>query len=178
MFRIGSGYDSHRLADGRDLILCGVRIPWHKGLLGHSDADAPVHALIDAILGSLALGDIGKHFPDTDPAYKNADSLDLLKKTLLLPPLCGWTVGNADITIIAQAPKLAPYIEDMRKNLAAVLNISMDRVSVKAKTAERIAFGCFYVQSFFVIVFISPSLERISSARQICARVRSRLCSG
>lgn len=138
MFRIGSGYDSHRLADGRDLILCGVRIPWHKGLLGHSDADAPVHALIDAILGSLALGDIGRHFPDTDPAYKNADSLDLLKKTLLLPPLCGWTVGNADITIIAQAPKLAPYIEDMRKNLAAILNISMDRVSVKAKTAEHL----------------------------------------
>lgn len=138
MFRIGSGYDSHRLADGRDLILCGVRIPWHKGLLGHSDADAPVHALIDAILGSLALGDIGKHFPDTDPAYKGADSLGLLKKTIALPELRDWTPGNVDITIVAQSPKLAPHIENMRKNLADALNISMDRVSVKAKTAEHL----------------------------------------
>lgn len=138
MFRIGSGYDSHRLADGRDLILCGVRIPWHKGLLGHSDADAPVHALIDAILGALALGDIGKHFPDSDPAYKGADSLELLKQTLALPELQDWAIGNLDITIIAQAPKLAPHIEGMRKNLADVLNISIDQVSVKAKTAEHL----------------------------------------
>lgn len=138
MFRIGSGYDSHRLADGRDLILCGVRIPWHKGLLGHSNADAPVHALIDAILGSLALGDIGKHFPDTDPAYKGADSLGLLKKTISLPELRDWSPGNVDITIVAQSPKLAPHIENMRKNLADALNISMDRVSVKAKTAEHL----------------------------------------
>lgn len=138
MFRIGSGYDSHRLADGRDLILCGVRIPWHKGLLGHSDADAPVHALIDAILGALALGDIGRHFPDSDPAYKGADSIVLLKQTLALPELQDWTIGNVDLTIIAQAPKLAPHIENMRKNLADALNISIDHVSVKAKTAEHL----------------------------------------
>ncbi len=137
-FRIGSGYDSHRLTAGRDLILCGKKIPHAKGLLGHSDADAPVHALIDAILGALALGDIGHHFPDTDARYAGADSIALLKAVLALPELTGWTVGNADLTIIAQEPKLAPHIEDMRQNLASALSVPVSAVSVKAKTAEHL----------------------------------------
>ena len=108
--RIGQGYDSHRLTQGRDLILCGVRIPFELGLAGHSDADAPVHALIDALLGALALGDIGHRFPDTDPRWSGADSLELLRQTLADPAFSGWRIGNIDLTIIAQKPKLAPHI--------------------------------------------------------------------
>lgn len=134
--RIGAGFDSHRLVPGRKLVLCGCRIPFEKGLLGHSDADAPVHALIDAILGALALGDIGQHFPDNDPAYQDADSLRLLKQILSLSGVKNWKVGNADLTIFAESPKLAPYIPAMQQNLAQALGIGSDAVSVKAKTAE------------------------------------------
>ena len=139
-FRIGQGYDSHRFAPNRDLILCGVKIPFELGLAGHSDADAPIHALIDSLLGALALGDIGRFFPDSDPRWKGADSLELLRRTLAMPAFDGWKTGNADLTIIAQKPKLAPYIERMRQNLADALGISPDRVSVKAKTNEGMGF--------------------------------------
>ena len=138
--RIGQGYDSHRFAAGRDLILCGVKIPFELGLAGHSDADAPVHALIDALLGALALGDIGHFFPDTDPRWKGADSLELLRLTLAAPAFSGWKIGNVDLTIITQKPKLAPHIPAMRKNLAAALGIGIGRVSVKAKTNEGMGF--------------------------------------
>ena len=138
--RIGQGYDSHRFAPERALILCGVKIPFELGLAGHSDADAPVHALIDARLGALALGDIGHFFPDRDPRWKGADSLDLLRRTLALPAFTGWRVNNADLTIITQQPKLAPHIESMRRNLADALGVSADRVSVKAKTNEGMGF--------------------------------------
>ena len=139
-FRIGQGYDSHRFAAGRDLILCGVKIPFELGLAGHSDADAPVHALIDALLGALALGDIGHFFPDTDSRWKGADSLELLRLTLADPAFANWRIGNVDLTIIAQKPKLAPHIAAMRNNLAAALGIGVERVSVKAKTNEGMGF--------------------------------------
>ena len=138
--RIGQGYDSHRLTQGRDLILCGVRIPFELGLAGHSDADAPVHALIDALLGALALGDIGHWFPDTDPRWSGADSLELLRQVMANPAFSGWRIGNIDLTIIAQKPKLAPHIESMRKNLAEAVSLPPDRVSVKAKTNEGMGF--------------------------------------
>ena len=134
--RIGIGYDVHRMAPERDLMLCTCHIPNETGLDGHSDADAPVHALIDAMLGALALGDIGQHYPDDDPQYLGASGESLLKKTLALPEFQGWRIGNADITIIAQKPKLAPYVPKMREALAAVLGIGADHVSIKAKTAE------------------------------------------
>ena len=137
-FRIGSGFDSHRFAAGRPLMLCGCLIPFDKGLLGHSDADAPVHALIDALLGALALGDIGGHFPDRDPAYRNADSMDLLRRVLDLPAFKDWEIGNADLTVVTELPKLAPHIEAMRKRLAEGLHTAADNVSVKAKTAEKL----------------------------------------
>ena len=138
--RIGQGYDSHRLTPGRELILCGVRIPFELGLAGHSDADAPVHALIDALLGALALGDIGHHFPDTDPRWAGADSLLLLRQVLAKPEFSAWRPGNVDLTIIAQKPKLAPHIETMRKNLAEAMSLPVDRVSIKAKTNEGMGF--------------------------------------
>ena len=138
--RIGQGYDSHRFAPDRALVLCGAKIPFELGLAGHSDADAPVHALIDALLGALALGDIGHFFPDRDPRWKGADSIDLLHRTLALPAFAGWRVNNADLTIITQQPKLAPHIEAMRRNLAAALGVPSDRVSVKAKTNEGMGF--------------------------------------
>ena len=138
--RVGQGYDSHRFIPNRDLILCGVKIPFELGLDGHSDADAPVHALIDALLGALALGDIGHFFPDSDPRWKGADSLDLLRRTLENPAFADWQVGNADLTIIAQKPKLAPHIAAMRRNLAFALQLPADRVSVKAKTNEGMGF--------------------------------------
>lgn len=139
-FRIGQGYDSHRFADNRELVLCGVHIPYEKGLAGHSDADAPVHALIDALLGALALGDIGHFFPDTDAKWKDADSMKLLAMVLAHPAFAGWKVNNADLTIITQKPKMAPYIVQMRENLAATLHVSIDRISVKAKTNEGMGF--------------------------------------
>lgn len=138
--RIGSGYDVHRLVEGRRLVLCGVTIEYHLGLLGHSDADVAIHALCDALLGAAALGDIGKHFPDTDPRYSGADSRVLLRDVVALLADRGFAVGNVDLTIMAQAPKLAPHIESMRRNLAADLGITLDRVSVKATTTEHLGF--------------------------------------
>ncbi|MDE7402518.1 MAG: 2-C-methyl-D-erythritol 2,4-cyclodiphosphate synthase [Muribaculaceae bacterium] len=140
MIRIGQGYDVHRLTEGRDLWLCGVKIPHSLGLLGHSDADVAIHALCDAILGALALGDIGKHFPDTDPKYKGIDSKLLLKHVIDLARDKGYTLGNADLTIMAQKPKLAPHIATMRETLSAICGVSIDRVSVKATTTERLGF--------------------------------------
>jgi 2-C-methyl-D-erythritol 2,4-cyclodiphosphate synthase len=138
MFRIGHGYDVHALVEGRKLILGGVEIEYSKGLLGHSDADVLIHALCDALLGAAALGDIGRHFPDTDPVYEGADSRELLRRVVSLLP--DFKIVNADITAIAQAPKLLPYIERMRSNLADVLGIGIDRINIKATTTERLGF--------------------------------------
>ena len=134
--RIGFGYDVHRLAENRRLVLCGVEIPYEFGLLGHSDADVAVHALMDAILGALALGDIGHLFPDSDPKYKGADSMGLLREVIGKMTESGYVLGNLDITIIAEKPKLAPYIQKMRENLAAAFGCEINRVSVKATTEE------------------------------------------
>lgn len=138
--RIGHGYDVHRLMEGRKLILGGVEIPCDKGLLGHSDADVLLHAVMDSLLGAAALGDIGRHFPDTDPAYEGIDSRVLLKKTGELLKESGYEVGNIDCTVIAQRPKLAPYIGEMRKNIAETLGISENQVNVKATTEEKLGF--------------------------------------
>ena len=138
--RIGHGYDAHRLVEGRDLILGGVKIPYSLGLLGHSDADVLLHAVSDALLGAAGLGDIGKHFPDTDPAYKGADSLKLLEIVGEKVAEKGYRVSNVDVTMIAQAPKLRPHIEAMERNIAGALNIDADRVNVKATTEERLGF--------------------------------------
>lgn len=138
--RIGHGYDVHRLVEGRKLILGGVDIPYEKGLLGHSDADVLLHAIMDAVLGAAALGDIGKHFPDTDPAYKGADSLALTRAVAKLIAEHGYTVGNIDATILCQAPKLAPHIAAMRQNIADAFGVSLDAVSVKATTEEHLGF--------------------------------------
>ena len=134
--RIGFGYDVHRLTENRRLVLCGVEIPYELGLLGHSDADVAVHALMDAILGALALGDIGHLFPDSDPKYKGADSMGLLREVIGKMTESGYVLGNLDITIIAEKPKLAPYIQKMRENLAEVFGCEINRVSVKATTEE------------------------------------------
>ncbi len=139
-FRIGHGYDVHRLVPERPLILGGVRVPYEKGLLGHSDADVLLHAICDALLGALSLGDIGKHFPDSDEQFRGIDSSILLTKTADLVRKKGWQIGNIDATIIAQAPRLSPYIEEMRKNIAAVLNLPTDAISVKATTEEHLGF--------------------------------------
>ncbi len=138
--RIGHGYDVHALVEGRDLILGGVKIPYEKGLLGHSDADVLLHAVSDALLGAAALGDIGKHFPDTDPAYKGADSLVLLGHVAALVRQKGYYVSNVDVTMIAQRPKLAPYIPQMAENIAGALALPVDRVNVKATTEEHLGF--------------------------------------
>ena len=138
--RIGHGYDVHRLVECRDLILGGVKIPYERGLLGHSDADVLLHAVSDALLGAAALGDIGKHFPDTDPAYKGANSLELLKIVAQKVKNAGFSVSNVDVTMIAQAPKLRPYIDTMRQNIADAVGISVNRVNVKATTEEHLGF--------------------------------------
>ena len=138
--RIGHGYDVHRLVEGRKLILGGVEVPHTLGLLGHSDADVLTHAVMDALLGAAALGDIGRHFPDTDPAYAGADSLKLLDHVVELLEEKGYQVGNVDATILAQKPKLAPYIEKMRDNLAARMKVEPDQVNVKATTEEKLGF--------------------------------------
>ena len=138
--RIGHGYDVHRYKAGRACIFCGVRIPVDFGPDGHSDADVAVHALMDALLGAAALGDIGRHFPDTDDRYKDADSFKLLEHVMGLIGEKGYTVSNADITIVAQKPKLAPYILQMAENLAAALGVDHDRVNVKATTEEKMGF--------------------------------------
>ncbi|MCM1071662.1 MAG: 2-C-methyl-D-erythritol 2,4-cyclodiphosphate synthase [[Clostridium] fimetarium] len=138
--RIGNGFDVHRFAEGRRCVICGVDIPHPVGLLGHSDADVALHALCDALLGAAALGDIGKHFPDTDPRFEGADSRVLLRETAQLLRAEGYEVGNVDVTIIAQAPKMAPHIPQMRANIAADLALEPDAVSVKATTTERLGF--------------------------------------
>lgn len=138
--RIGMGYDVHKLVEGRDLILGGVTIPWEKGLLGHSDADVLIHAVMDALLGAAALGDIGKHFPDTDPAYKGISSILLLEHVAALLKENGYAVGNIDATIIAQKPQMAPHIPQMRRNMAEALGIPESRLNVKATTEEGLGF--------------------------------------
>ncbi len=138
--RIGFGYDVHSLTEGRKLILGGVEIPHEKGLLGHSDADVLLHAIMDALLGAAALGDIGKHFPDTDNSFKDIDSLILLSKTKDILRKNGFSVNNIDTTIVAQAPKISPYIEKMRENISRVLDIDISCVSVKATTTEHLGF--------------------------------------
>jgi 2-C-methyl-D-erythritol 2,4-cyclodiphosphate synthase len=138
--RIGHGYDVHRLVEERKLIIGGVDIPWEKGLLGHSDADVLLHAIADAILGAIAEGDIGKHFPDTDPRYKGADSLKLLGHVGRLAETKGYRVGNIDATIVAQRPKMASHIPQMRENIAAALNCAVDQINVKATTTEELGF--------------------------------------
>ena len=140
MFRIGHGYDVHRLVEGRKLILGGVDIPYERGLLGHSDADVLVHAIMDAILGAAALGDIGKLFPDTDERYAGADSLKLLAEVMRVLCAAGFELGNVDATLIAQRPKLAAYIDAMRANIAAAAGIQASQVSVKATTEEKLGF--------------------------------------
>lgn len=140
MIRIGHGYDVHAFADNRKCIIGGVDIPCERGLLGHSDADVLLHAISDSLLGAAALGDIGKHFPDTDPRYKGADSLKLLMCVRELLAERGYKVGNVDATVIAQAPKLAPYIAEMRENIAKALDVDVDFVSVKATTEEKLGF--------------------------------------
>jgi len=138
--RTGNGFDVHRLVDGRRCIICGVDIPHSRGLLGHSDADVALHALADAILGALALRDIGYHFPDTDPQWAGADSRRLLRAVVAMAAGRGYRISNADITIMAQEPKMLPYIDAMQANVAADLGIDADRVSVKATTTERLGF--------------------------------------
>ena len=138
--RIGMGYDVHKLVENRDLILGGVKIPYEKGLLGHSDADVLLHAIMDALLGAAALGDIGKHFPDTDPAYKGASSMELLKQVGALIEQKLYVIGNIDATIIAQRPKMAPHIEKMRENVAEALGIEKDQINIKATTEEGLGF--------------------------------------
>lgn len=139
-FRIGQGYDVHCLVEGRDLIVCGVNIPHTHGLLGHSDADVAIHALCDALIGALALGDIGALFPDSDPAYKGIDSRKLLRNVVSRIHAEGFGIVNVDITIVAQAPKMRPYINQMRQNMADDLGIDISRVSVKATTTEHLGF--------------------------------------
>lgn len=140
MSRFGMGYDVHQLVEGRKLIIGGVEIPFEKGLLGHSDADVLLHAISDALLGAAALGDIGKHFPDTDERYKGADSLKLLEEVGRLLAEKGYTVDNVDATIVAQRPKMAPHIPVMRENIARVLHVDVDRINVKATTEEHLGF--------------------------------------
>jgi 2-C-methyl-D-erythritol 2,4-cyclodiphosphate synthase len=139
-FRTGFGYDVHAFSEGRKLILGGVEIPYDKGLMGHSDADVLLHAICDALLGALALGDIGKHFPDTNDEYKNADSRKLLKDCYSLVRDRKYKIGNVDSTVVLEKPKLAPYINDIRKEISGLLQCSIDQVSVKATTSEKLGF--------------------------------------
>lgn len=138
--RVGCGYDVHKLVEGRKLILCGVEVPYELGLLGHSDADVALHALMDALLGAAALGDIGKHFPDTDARFKGADSMKLTEHVVALLAERGWQINNVDVTIIAQRPKLATFIPAMRENVAKVLGVDLDAVNIKATTTEKLGF--------------------------------------
>ncbi|MDW8027106.1 MAG: 2-C-methyl-D-erythritol 2,4-cyclodiphosphate synthase [Armatimonadota bacterium] len=139
-WRVGIGFDAHQFSPDRPLKICGVTIPYHKGLLGHSDADVALHALCDAILGALALGDIGQHFPDTDPKYKDADSATLVQSVLKMASERGWEIGNVDISIIAQSPKLVPFKDAMRLRLSELLRVEIEAISVKATTTDRMGF--------------------------------------
>ena len=170
--RVGLGYDVHKLVEGRKLIIGGVNVPHEKGLLGHSDADVLIHAVMDSILGALALGDIGKHFPDTDEKYKGADSMKLLEFVYNLINEKGYGIGNIDCTIIAQSPKMAPHIQNMRENIAKALNTSIENINVKATTEEGLGFTgakegiaaqsiCLLVKVLFFIllpIFVTKSL--------------------
>lgn len=138
--RIGQGFDVHALVPDRKLILGGVEIPWHLGLLGHSDADVLLHAITDAVLGAAGLGDIGRHFPDTDPQHAGADSRDLLRRAMTAVHAAGWVVGNVDATVIAQAPKVSPYVAEMARRIAEDLGVEAAQVNVKGKTTERLGF--------------------------------------
>ena len=140
MIRVGHGMDVHRLVEGRKLILCGVEVPYHLGLLGHSDADVATHALMDAMLGAAAMGDIGKLFPDTDEQYRGADSIELLKVVCAKLAEKGYRFGNADVTIVAQKPKLRPYIDQMRQRLAEAIEVDVDLINVKATTTEKLSY--------------------------------------
>lgn len=139
-FRVGTGFDAHRFVEGRKLILGGVTVPFEKGLLGHSDADALCHAVSDAVLGAAALGDMGKYFPDTDPKWKDADSLSMLKECARMARVKGWRVANVDATIVCQRPKLSPYLVSMSRMIEQTLEVDPDRVNVKAKTTEGMGF--------------------------------------
>ena len=141
MIRVGFGYDVHKLVPDRPLILGGVTISHHRGLLGHSDADVLAHSVMDALLGALALGDIGRHFPDTDPAYRGSDSIALLEKVAAMVRIRGWRVNNLDATVCAQAPRLAPHIDRMRRNIACAIGMAPELVSVKATTTEGLGFA-------------------------------------
>lgn len=156
--RVGMGYDVHRLVEGRDMIIGGVKIPYEKGLLGHSDADVLLHAISDALLGAAALGDIGKHFPDTDPAYKGISSVILLERVGQLLEENGFLIENIDATIIAQAPKMRPYIDAMRENIAKALGIMVEQVNVKATTEEGLGFtgGGEGISSQAICMLTSP----------------------
>lgn len=157
MTRFGMGYDVHQLVENRKLIIGGVDIPYEKGLLGHSDADVLLHAISDALLGAAALGDIGKHFPDTDPRYKGADSLKLLEEVGNLLAEKGYVVGNVDATIVAQKPKMLPYIPQMRENIARVLHVDIDQINVKATTEEHLGFtGSGQGISSYAVAGIEP----------------------
>ena len=157
MTRFGMGYDVHKLVENRKLIIGGVDIPYEKGLLGHSDADVLLHAISDALLGAAALGDIGKHFPDTDPRYKGADSLKLLEEVGNLLVAKGYVVGNVDATIVAQKPKMLPYIPQMRENIARVLHVDIDQINVKATTEEHLGFtGSGQGISSYAVAGIEP----------------------
>ena len=140
MIRIGNGFDVHKLVENRRLVLCGVEIPYELGLLGHSDADVAIHALMDALIGALALGDIGKHFPDNDSSYKDIDSMILFEKVLALKEFTNWSISNIDLTISAQKPKLGQYREQMRENIAKVAKLDISQVSVKFTTTEKLGF--------------------------------------
>lgn len=157
MTRFGMGYDVHQLVENRKLIIGGVDIPYEKGLLGHSDADVLLHAISDALLGAAALGDIGKHFPDTDPRYKGADSLKLLEEVGNLLAEKGYVVGNVDATIVAQKPKMLPHIPQMRENIARVLHVDIDQINVKATTEEHLGFtGSGQGVSSYAVAGIEP----------------------
>lgn len=157
MTRFGMGYDVHQLVENRKLIIGGVDIPYEKGLLGHSDADVLLHAISDALLGAAALGDIGKHFPDTDPRYKGADSLKLLEEVGNLLAEKGYVVGNVDATIVAQKPKMLPHIPQMRENIARVLRVDTDQINVKATTEEHLGFtGSGQGISSYAVAGIEP----------------------
>ena len=167
MYRIGHGYDVHRFAENRDLILGGVKIEYGFGLLGHSDADVLLHAVSDALLGALALGDIGKHFPDTDLAYKNADSMVLLQQCFSMVAEKGYMISNIDATVIAQKPKLAPYIDRMRQNIARACDTQTENVSVKATTEEGLGFtGALQGISAHAVVLIEK--KEIGGVENVC----------
>ena len=179
--RVGMGYDVHRLAEGRDLIVGGVKIPFEKGLLGHSDADVLLHAIMDALLGAAALGDIGKHFPDTDPAYKGISSLALLKKVSELISERGFIINNIDATIIAQRPKMRPYIDEMTANVAATLAIEENQINIKATTEEGLGFtgNGEGISSQAICSLVSPEdYEGAMSASCVMASDKCDGCAG